>query len=167
MSRTVLNLVDDNRYLRATKRENDIASLGLQGVFRVLKRTVDFFDLLKRIVNKKQKIRNNAQLVSNPLRKTIFNCATLLFHQTQNSTCIRKREHRQINFCDLKVGSYTNSGYRNDKVLYVFVVQKKMQNFCKVLLEERVDFLLSICHNGSKIGIYFWLLCYNAIYNYI
>ena len=82
MSRTVLNLVDDNRYLRATKRENDIASLGLQGVFRVLKRTVDFFDLLKRIVNKKQKIGNNAQLVSNPLRKTIFNCATLLFCET-------------------------------------------------------------------------------------
>ena len=167
MSRTVLNLVDDNRYLRATKRENDIASLGLQGVFRVLKRTVDFFDLLKRIVNKKQKIGNNAQLVSNPLRKTVFNRATLLFHQTQNLIGIRKREHRQINFCDLKVGSYTNSGYRYDEILYVFFAQKKMQNFCKVLLKECVDFLLSICHNSSKIGIYFWLLCYNAIYNYI
>ena len=167
MSRTVLNLVDDKRYLRATKKENDIENLGLQGVFRILKRTVYFFDLLKGIVNKKQKIGDNAQLVSNPLSKTVFNRATLLFDQTQNSTRIRKWEHRQINFCNLKVGCYTNSGYRNDKVLYIFFAQKKMQNFCKVLLKERIDFFLSTCHNGSKIGIYFWLLCYNAIYNYI
>jgi len=65
----------------------------------------------------------------------------------------------------LKVGSHSDSSYGHNKTLYTFFTQEKMQNLCKVLLKERIDFLLSVCHNGSKIGIYFWLLLCKAIYN--